>query len=163
MQTQAVSLALGVTLDGEKELLGLWRRESAGAKCWVSVLTALKTRGVQDCCIAWVDGLQGLPEASEAVLPKTQVPLCLGHKVRHSRKDVPWQERRAGAADLRAISGATTLAAAEQALECFADRWDPKSPALSPSWLADWDQLPVCVADPPALRRAVSTPNASES
>jgi transposase-like protein len=143
VQTKAVYLALGVTMDGEKELLGLWLSESEGAKFWLAVFTELKNRGVQDCFIACVDGLQGLPEAIEAVFPKTQVQLCIVHKVRNSLKYVPWKERRAVAADLRAIYGAPTLAAAEQALERFADRWDTKYPAISPSWLADWDRLTV--------------------
>ena len=163
VQTKAVYLALGVTMDGEKELLGLWLSESEGAKLWLSVFTELKNRGVQDCFMACVDGLQGLPEAIETVFPKTQVQLCIVHKVRNRLKYVPWKERRAVAADLRAIYGATTLAAAEQALERFADRWDTKYPAISPSWLADWDRLTVFFDYPPAIRRAVYTTNAIES
>jgi transposase-like protein len=118
---------------------------------------------VQDCFIACVDGLQGLPAAIETVLPKTQGQLCIVHKVRNSLKYVPWKERRAVAADWRAIYGAPTLAAAEQALERFADRWDPQSPAMSPSWLADSDRLTVCFDYPPAIRRAIYTTNAIES
>ena len=129
MQTKAVYLALGGTMDGEKELLGLWLSESEGAKFWLSVFTELQHRGVQDCLMACVDGLQGLPEAIETVFPKTQVRLCIVHKVRNSLTYVPWKERRAVAADLRAIYGATALAAAEQALERFANRWDTKDPA----------------------------------
>src|SRR5918912_1786227 len=109
VQTKAVYGALGITLEGEKALLGLWLSESEGAKFWLSVFTDLHNRGVQDCLIACVDGLQGLPEAIEAVFPKTQVQLCIVHKVRNSLKYVPWKERRAVAADLRAIYGATTL------------------------------------------------------
>jgi transposase-like protein len=129
VQTKAVYLALGGTMDGEKELLGLWLSESEGAKFWLSVFTELQHRGVQDCLMACVDGLQGLPEAIETVFPKTQVRLCIVHKVRNSLTYVPWKERRAVAADLRAIYGATALAAAEQALERFANRWDTKYPA----------------------------------
>jgi putative transposase len=162
-QTNAVSLALGVTMDGEKELWGLWLREREGAQFGLTVFPELKNRGVPDCFIACVDGLQGWPEAIEVVLPKTHVQLCIVPKVRNTLKDVPWQERRAVAADLRALYGATTLAAAEQALERFADRWDPKYPAISPSWLADWDRLTVFGDYPPAIRRAVSTTNAIES
>ena len=155
MQTQAVYLALGSTMDGEQELLGLWLSESEGAKCWFSVFTDLQNRGGQDCCIAGVDGLQGLPAAIEAVFPKTQGQLCLVHKVRHSLRYGPWRERRAVAADLRAIYGAPHLTAAEQALERVADRWDTKYPAIRPSWLADWDRLTVFCDYPPAIRRAV--------
>jgi transposase-like protein len=155
VQTKAVSLALGVPMAGEQDLLGLWLRESAGAKFWLSVFPARQNRGGQACCIACVDGLQGLPEASEAVLPQPQGQLCIVHKGRHSLQDGPWQERRAVAADLRATAGATPRAATEQALERCADRWAPKSPAISPSWLAAGDRLTVFFDDPPAIRRAV--------
>src|ERR687885_112898 len=163
VQTKAVYLALGVTMDGEKELLGLWLSESEGAKFWLSVFTELQNRGVQDCFIACVDGLQGLPEAIETVCPKTQVQLGIVHKVRNSLRYVPWRERRAVAADLRAIYGAPTLTAAEEALERFADRWDPKYPAISPSWLADWERLTVLFDYPPEIRRVIYTTNAIES
>jgi putative transposase len=163
VQTKAVYLALGVTLEGEKDLLGLWLSESAGAKFWLSVFTELKNRGMQDCFIACVDGLKGLPEAIEAVFPHTQVQLCIVHKVRNSLKYVPWKERKAVAADLRAIYGAATLPEAEQALERFADRWDTKYPAISPSWLADWDRLTVLFDYPPEIRRVIYTTNAIES
>src|SRR5437870_758641 len=103
VQTKAVYVAVGINMDGEKELLGLWLSESEAAKFWLSVFTELHNRGVEDCCIACVDGLKGLPEAIEAVFPKTQVQLCIVHKVRNSLKYVPWKERRAVAADLRAI------------------------------------------------------------
>jgi putative transposase len=163
VQTKAVYLALGLTMDGEKELLGLWLSESEGAKFWLSVFSDLQNRGVQDCFIACVDGLKGLPEAIEAVFPKTQVQLCIVHKVRNSLRYVPWKERRAVAADLRAIYGAATLPDAEHALERFAERWDAKYPAISPSWLADWDRLTVFFDYPPAIRRAIYTTNAIES
>jgi putative transposase len=163
VQTKAVYLALGITLEGEKELLGLWLSASEGAKFWLSVFTELKNRGVQDCFVACVDGLTGLPEAIEAVFPKTQVQLCIVHKVRNSLRYVPWKERRAVATDLRAIYGAATLTEAEQALERFADRWDAKYPAISPSWLADWDRLTVLFDYPPAIRRVIYTTNAIES
>jgi transposase-like protein len=163
VQTKAVYLALGITLDGEKELLGLWLSESEGAKFWLSVFTDLHNRGVQDCFIACVDGLKGLPEAIEAVFPKTRVQLCIVHKVRNSLRYVPWKARRAVATDLRAIYGAATLADAEQALERFAERWDAQYPAISPSWLADWDRLTVLFDYPPAIRRVIYTTNAIES
>jgi putative transposase len=163
VQTKAVYVALGVTLEGEKELLGLWLSESEGAKFWLSVFTELKNRGVEDCFIACVDGLQGLPEAIETVFPQTHVQLCIVHKVRNSLKYVPWKERKAVAADLRAIYGAATLPEAEQALERFAEQWDTKYPTISPSWLADWDRLTVFFDYPPAIRRVIYTTNAIES
>jgi putative transposase len=163
VQTKAVYLALGITMDGTKELLGMWLSSSEGATFWCSVFTELKNRGVEDCFIACVDGLKGLPEAIESVFPKTQVQLCIVHKVRNSLRYVPWRERRAVAADLRAIYGAATLIEAEDALERFAARWDAKYPAISPSWLLDWDRLTVQFDYPPAIRRAIYTTNAIES
>src|SRR5256712_6599967 len=102
VQTKAVYLALGITMDGEKELLGLWLSESEGAKFWLSVFTELQNRGVTDCFIACVDGLKGLPEAIEAVFPATQGQLGIVHKVGDSVKYVPWEEGPAGAGDLGA-------------------------------------------------------------
>src|SRR5919197_2392680 len=163
VQTQAVYVALGITVDGEKELLGLWLSESEGAQFWLAVFTDLKNRGLEDCFIAYVDGLKGLPEAIEAVFPKTQVQLCIVHKVRNSLKYVPWKERKAVAADLRAIYAAATLPEAEQALERVAERWATKDPTMSPRWLADWARLTVFCDYPPAIRRVVYTTNAIES
>ncbi|ADE14112.1 transposase mutator type [Nitrosococcus halophilus Nc 4] len=163
VKTKAVYLALGVNLEGEKELLGMWMSENEGAKFWLSVFNELKNRGVEDCFIACVDGLKGLPEAIEAVFPQAQVQLCIVHKVRGSLKYVPWKQRRAVAADLRAIYGAATLAEAEQALERFSARWDETCPAISPSWRADWSRLTVFFDYPPQIRRAIYTTNAIES
>jgi putative transposase len=163
VHTKAVYVALGITVEGEKELLGLWLSESEGAKFWLTVFTELKTRGVEDCFIACVDGLKGLPEAIAAVFPKTQVQLCIVHKVRNSLKYVPWKERKAVAADLRAIYAAATLPEAEQALERFAERWDTTYPTISPSWLTDWDRLTVLFDYPPEIRRVIYTTNAIES
>jgi putative transposase len=156
-------VAFGITMEGEKELLGLWRSEREGAKGWLSVFTELHNRGVEDCFIACVDGLKGLPEAIETVFPKTQVQLCIVHQVRNSLKYVPWKERKTVAADLRAIYAAATLTEAEQALERFAERWDTKYPTMSPSWLADWDRLTVLCDSPPAIRRVIYTTHAIAS
>lgn len=163
VQTKAVYLALGIDLEGEKELLGLWMSESEGSKFWLTVFNDLKNRGVQDCFVACVDGLKGLPEAIEAVFPKTQVQLCIVHKIRNSLKYVPWKERKAVAADLRAIYSAPTIAEAEDALDRFADRWDGRYPAISPSWRADWDRLTVFFDYPPEIRKVIYTTNAIES
>lgn len=163
VQTKAVYLALGVNLEGEKELLGLWMSESEGSKFWLLVFNDLKNRGVQDCFVACVDGLKGLPEAIEAVFPKVQVQLCIVHKVRNSLKYVPWKERKTVATDLRAIYSATTIGEAESALERFSDRWDEKYPAISPSWRADWARLTVFFDYPPEIRKVIYTTNAIES
>jgi transposase-like protein len=111
-------------MAGEQAWRGLWRRESEGAQCWWSRFSDLPNRGGEDGCIAWVEGWPGWPEALAAVCPKTQGPLCSVPTVRHSLQDVAGQERQAVAADLRARSGAAILAAAEHALERFAERWE---------------------------------------
>lgn len=160
---KAVYLALGINLEGEKELLGLWIAQTEGAKFWLSVFSELKNRGLEDCFVACIDGLKGLPEAIEAVYPAAQVQLCIVHKVRNSLKYVPWKERKSVAADLRAIYGAATLTEAEQALERFGQRWDATYPAISPSWRTDWARLTVLFDYPPEIRRVIYTTNAIES
>lgn len=163
VKNKAVYLALGVNLQGEKELLGLWIADTEGAKFWLSVFTELKNRGVQDGFIACVDGLKGLPEAIETVFPNIQVQRCIVHKVRHSLQYVTWKERKAVAKDLRAIYGAATLTEAEAALARFADTWDAKYPAISQSWRADWTRLTVFFDYPPEIRKVLYTTNAIES
>jgi putative transposase len=163
VRNRAVYVALGVTLTGHKELLGLWIAPSEGAKFWLSVLTELKNRGLQDCFIAGVDGLTGFPEAIETVFPKTQVQLCVVHKVRNALAYVSYKDRRAVAKDLKAIYTAPTLTGAEQALEAFAETWDGRYPVISSSWLTDWDRLIPLFEYPPEIRRAIYTTNAIES
>lgn len=163
VKSKSVYVALGINMEGEKELLGLWISESEGAKFWLSVFNDLKSRGVDDCFVACVDGLKGLPEAIEAVFPQAQVQLCIVHKVRGSLKYVPWKERKAVAADLRAIYAAATLGEAEQAQERFSERWDEKYPAISPSWRADWHRLTTFFDYPPEVRKVIYTTNAIES
>jgi transposase-like protein len=163
VKSKAVYLALGINLEGEKELLGLWIAETEGSKFWLSVFNELKNRGVQDCFIACVDGLKGLPEAIEAVYPHTQVQLCIVHKLRNSFKYVPWKDRKAVAKDLRAVYAAATLEEAEQALEDFSKLWDAKYPAISPSWRTDWDRLTVFFDYTPEIRKVIYTTNAIES
>jgi len=163
VKNKAVYLALGINLEGEKELLGLWIAETEGSKFWLTVFNELKSRGLQDCFIACVDGLKGLAEAIEAVFPQTQVQLCIVHKLRNSFKFVPCKDRKAVAKDLRAVYGATTLVEAEEALERFSQNWDAKYPAISPSWKAEWERLTVFFDYSPEIRRVIYTTNAIES
>jgi len=163
VKNKAVSGAVGVTLQGAKELLGLWVSETEGAQCWLSVFTELPSRGVEDCFVAGVDGLAGLPEALETVFPPTQGQLCIVHKVRQSLQDVGWKDRRAVARDLRAIYGAATVPEAEAALERLGQTWDDSSPTISASWRRDWSRLMVCFDYPPAIRKVIYTTNAIES
>jgi putative transposase len=163
VQNHAVYLALGITLEGRKELLGLWIGETEGAKFWLSVMTELKNRGVQDILIACVDGLKGFPDAIETVFPKTQVQLCIIHMVRHSLKYVGWKERKAVAADLRTIYTASTVDAAEQSLEAFERKWAPRFPSIAKSWRANLTNLIPFYGYPPEIRKVIYTTNAIES
>jgi putative transposase len=141
---KAVYLALGVTMEGHKELLGMWISESEGAKFWLSVCTELRNRGMKDCYIACVDGLTGFPEAIETVFPQTQVQLCLVHMVRNSLKYVNYKQRAEVAKDLKMIYSAATEAEAEFNLELFAEKWDQQYPAISKSWRAHWTRIIPC-------------------
>ncbi|NWO06561.1 MULTISPECIES: IS256 family transposase [unclassified Idiomarina] len=163
VQNKSVYLALGINTDGEKELLGLWMAQTEGAKFWLSVMNELKNRGVDDIFIACCDGLKGFPEAIEAVYPKTQVQLCIVHQIRHSLRYVNWKQRKIIAADLKLIYGAATRAAAEQALEEFAEKWDEEHPTISRSWRANWERLSVFFEYPAEIRKAIYTTNAIES
>jgi putative transposase len=163
VQNQAVYLALGINLEGYKELLGLWIGESEGSKFWLGVLTELQNRGVEDILIACVDGLKGFPEAIETVYPKTQVQLCIIHLVRHSLRYVSWKERKSVAADLRTIYTAATAEAAEQALEAFEKKWQGRFPSIARSWRANWTHIIPFFSYPPAIRRVIYTTNAIES
>ena len=163
VQSQAVYLALGINLEGHKELLGLWVGESEGSKFWLNVLTELHNRGVQDILIACVEGLKGFPEAIETAFPKTQVQLCIVHLIRHSLKYVSWKERKTVARDLRAIYTASTVEAAEQALEEFASKWDPRFPSISRSWRSRWENVIPFFSYPAEIRKAIYTTNGIES
>ncbi len=163
VQNRAVYVALGVTREGRKEVLGLWSSANEGAKFWLQVLTELKNRGLQDIFIACVDGLKGFPPAIEAVYPQTTVQLCIVHLVRGSLQYVSWKERRVVAQDLRAIYQAATAEGAEQQREAFAARWDTKYPTISALWRRHGEQITPLFAFPPEIRRVIYTTNAVES
>ena len=159
----AVYLALGITLAGQKEVLGMWVASSEGAKFWLHVLTELKNRGVRDIFIGCVDGLKGFPEAMGVVFPRTQVQLCLVHMVRHSLSYVGWKERKAVAADLKLIYRAATEPEAERALGEFEKKWDRKYPSISKSWRAHWPELITFLKFPAEIRKVIYTTNAIEA
>jgi putative transposase len=160
---KAVYLAIGVNIDGLKEVLGMWTAETEGAKFWLQVVTELQNRGVKDIFIACVDGLKGFPEAIESVFPNTQVQLCLVHMVRHSLNYVSWKQRKAVATDLKAIYQAPTIEQAEIAMEEFAVKWDDTHPTISRSWRRNWERLTPLFSYPPEIRKAIYTTNAIES
>ena len=163
VRVKAVYLALGIKLDGEKELLGIWIAQTEGAKFWLQVVTELKNRGVQDIFIACVDGLKGFPEAIETVFPKTAVQLCIVHMVRHSLNYVGWALRKEVAADLRAIYSAATVEEAEQQLTAFEARWDEDYPPIGQSWRRNWPRIIPFFDYPPEIRKVIYTTNAIES
>lgn len=160
---KAVYLAIGVNLDGLKEVLGMWTAETEGAKFWLQVVTELKNRGVKDIFIACVDGLKGFPEAIEAVFPQTQIQLCLVHMVRHSLNYVSWKQRKEVATDLKAIYQAPTIEQAEANLERFEAKWDGSHPTISRSWRRNWERITPLFSYPPEIRKAIYTTNAIES
>ena len=160
---KAIYLALGINLQGHKELLGMWLAETEGAKFWLSVLTELQNRGLKDVFIAAVDGLTGFPEAINTVYPQTKIQLCIVHMVRNSLKFVPWKERKAVAADLRKIYTSVTVDEAEQRLQAFTERWDEKYPSISKSWERHWPNLITLFDYPEDIRKVIYTTNAIES
>jgi len=160
---KSIYLALGINLEGHKELLGMWLSENEGAKFWLGILTELQNRGVKDILIACVDGLKGFPDAIQAVYPQTQIQLCIVHMVRNSVKYVPWKDYKPVTADLKRIYQSVTEEEALMALDQFADRWDDKYPQISRSWRNNWENLNTLFNYPEDIRKAIYTTNAIES
>jgi putative transposase len=160
---KAVYLAIGVNMDGIKEVLGMWTSENEGAKFWLQVVTELKNRGVKEIFIACVDGLKGFPEAIEAIFPKTQIQLCIVHMVRHSLNYVSWKQRKEVADDLKTIYQATTVELAENNLDAFAAKWDASHPTIAKSWRNNWERFIPIFSYPKDIRKAIYTTNAIES
>lgn len=160
---KAIYLALGVNMEGHKELLGMWISENEGAKFWLNVLTELQNRGVQDILIACVDGLKGFPDAINTVFPETQIQLCIVHMVRNSMKYVPWKDYKAITADLKTIYQGSSEESALKALADFSNKWDEKYPQISRSWKAHWENLNTLFQYPEDIRKAIYTKNAIES
>lgn len=165
---KAVFLALGINLDGHKELLGMWMAENEGAKFWLNVLTELKNRGLQDILIACLakqcfSGLKGFPDAINSVYPQTHIQLCIIHMLRNSLKYVSWKDYKAVTQDLKAVYQSPTEEAALMALDQFAQTWDDKYPQISKSWRTHWENLNTFFAYPAEIRKAIYTTNAIES
>lgn len=160
---KSIYLALGINIDGHKELLGMWISENEGAKFWLGVLTELSQRGVEDILIACVDGLKGFPDAINTAYPQTHVQLCIVHMVRNSLKYVSWKDYKAVTADLKLIYRSSTEEEALLELERFAEKWDSQYPQIARSWRANWDNLNTLFNYPEAIRKAIYTTNAIES
>ena len=160
---RAIYMAIGVNTDGLKEVLGLWTAATEGAKFWLSVVTGLKSRGVEDILIACVDGLKGFPEAIEAVYPHAEGKLCIVHLVRNSLNYVSWKQRKEVAAGLRAIYTAATADEAVITLDAFAQRRDAQYPQIAKSWRNNWARVIPFFAYAPEIRKVIYTTNAIES
>jgi putative transposase len=163
VRVKAVYLAIGVTMAGDKEVLGLWLAQTEGAKFWLQVVTELRNRGVQDIFVACVDGLKGFPEAIETVFPKTTVQLCIVHMVRNSLNYVSWKRRAEVAADLKKIYTASTADEAEQRLCEFEAKWDAEYPPIGQSWRRNWSRIIPFFDYPAEIRKVIYTTNAIES
>jgi putative transposase len=163
VQRRACYLALGVTVDGDRDVLGMWFQETEGAKFWMQVLSDLKQRGVRDILICCVDGLKGFPEAIEAIFPKTTVQTCVVHLLRHSLKYVPRREREQVARDLKPIYTAVDADAAHAALEAFDEKWGQRFPVITQAWLNAWEYVIPFLAFPDEVRRVIYTTNAIEA
>jgi len=159
----ACYLAIGVNLDGERDVLGIWFQRTEGAKFWLQVLSELKQRGVSDVLICCVDGLEGFPDAIEAVFPEAWVQTCIVHLIRASLRFVPDKDRRQVAKDLKPIYTAIDRDHAWEELERFAEKWDPRYPMISASWTEKWERIVPFLAFPPDVRRAVYTTNTIEA
>jgi putative transposase len=163
VKNKAVHIAIGLTLEGHKEVLGMWLESNEGAKFWLRVLTELRNRGVHDVLFVCCDGLKGFPQAIEAAFPKATVQTCIVHQVRNSLAYVPWQDRKAVAEDLRAIYTANNEEDAQQALSDFERKWSSKYPTIAPSWRNNWTRIVPFLAFPAEIRKMIYTTNAIES
>ena len=162
VENRAVFVALGITLEGQKEVLGLWTGPGEGSRFWLGVLTELRNRGVKDIYVACVDGLHGFPQAIETIFPKAQVQLCIVHLIRNSLNYVTWKDLRAAASDLKPIYRAATAEGAELELSAFEKKWT-KYPAIGKLWRERWEHVIPFFAMPAELRKVVYTTNAVES
>ena len=163
VRTRACYLAVGVTVEGEREALGIWWQDSEGAKFWLAVLNDLHRRGVRDVLIACVDGLAGFPEAIEAVFPQTWVQTCIVHQIRGSLRYVPYKDKRKVAAELKPIYTAPNGDAALEELERFDQSWGQRYPMIAQAWRRDWEHITPFLALPDELRRVVYTTNTIEA
>lgn len=163
VRNHACYVAIGVNLDGERDVLGLWFQQTEGAKFWLHVLTDIKTRGVSDILFVCVDGLTGFVEAIEATFPTATVQTCLVHQVRSSLRFVSYKDRKTLAGDLRRIYTAVDAEHAGDELQAFAEKWDSKYPMISASWLERWEQIIPFLAYPAEVRRVIYTTNSIEA
>lgn len=159
---RAVYVALGIDMDGRKDVLGMYVGESESAGFWPSVLDSLKRRGVEDILITCVDGLSGFPQAIAAAFPQTEIQQCIIHKIRDSTKFVSYSDMKILMGDLKYVYAASTEDEALAELETFRKKWDFKYPEIYRSWIDDWPTLSTCFKYPEAIRKLIYTTNAIE-
>jgi putative transposase len=163
VRTRACYLAIGVSVEGDREVLGIWWQETEGAKFWLAVLNDLHQRGVKDVLIACVDGLTGFPEAIAAVFPQAWVQTCIVHQIRSSMRYVAYKDRKRVAAELRPVYAAANIDAAQDALAAFDQAWGERYRMIAESWRSRWEYITPFLALPADLRRAVYTTNSIEN
>ncbi|MCP4743287.1 MAG: IS256 family transposase [Actinomycetales bacterium] len=163
VRRKSAYLAIGVGVNGHKEVLGMWLEETEGARFWLKVVTELKNRGVEDILVACVDGLKGFPEALESVFPQVTVQTCIVHMIRNSTRFVSFKDRRQVAGDLKPIYTAVDREAALVALGEFDEKWGKQYPMITQSWTANWERVVPFLDFPPGLRKILYTTNAIES
>ena len=160
---KALYVALAINWEGRKEVLGLWLADTEGAKFWMSVLTDIKNRGVEDILIACMDGLTGFPDAVKAVFPDTHIQHCIVHMIRNSTKFVSYKDLKAVCRDLKEVYSAINAESGHEALEEFGKKWNDKYPMIQASWERNWNDLTEFFNYPKDIRRAIYTTNAIES
>ena len=160
---KALYVALAINWEGRKEVLGLWLADTEGAKFWMSVLTDIKNRGVEDILIACMDGLTGFPDAVKAVFPDTRIQHCIVHMIRNSTKFVSYKDLKAVCRDLKEVYSAINAESGHEALEEFGKKWNDKYPMIQASWERNWNDLTEFFNYPKDIRRAIYTTNAIES
>lgn len=163
VRNQSIYLVVGVQVDGTKDVLGMWIQATEGAKFWLTILSELRQRGVQDILVLCADGLTGLPEAIEAAFPQAIFQTCIVHMIRSSTRFVPWKDRKRVCGDLKAIYTADSAEAAEAALDAFESQWGERFPMVAPAWRRRWDEITPFLAFPAEIRRAIYTTNAVEA
>jgi transposase-like protein len=159
----AAYIMLGISLDGKKEILGIWIGENETSKYWLTLLNELKNRGVQDVLIFAIDGLNGFNQAIEAVYPQAEIQRCIVHQIRSSLRYVSWKDRKAVAKDLKTVYDATTEEDAQLALTEFNDIWGNKYPHITQSWSGNWNELATFFKYPEPIKKLIYTTNPIES
>jgi putative transposase len=163
VSNKSIYLVIGLNEEGKKEVLGMWINQTESASFWMSVLTDLKARGVQDILIASTDNLKGFTDAIKATFPQTDTQLCIVHQVRNSTRYVVWTDKKAFVADLKAVYNATNIEAAQDAFELFKEKWNKKYPHAILSWERNWTELTTFFKYPLEIRKMIYTTNTIES